>query len=219
MKKISNSVVLLAIIFTGSLFAQSPVTESKGSYRDIAEVEINNTLFFMETYDININRGRKARILENTVIWSKPSSDSKKMNFVIKKGTVVEMYKYFPKEVQWAINYKNFWGFVSASKVIPIRGKQSAPIFTPYDEAPKMLSTIKVAYPKEAKKNGIDGTVTISVLISKTGLVEEAEIVDGIPELNESAIKAIKKVRFKPGKHKGKPVNVWMDVPVHFIIE
>lgn len=218
MRKISNSVVLLVIICTGSLFAQSPPTD-KGSYRDIAEVEINNTLFFMEKFDININRARKARILENTVIWSNPSVDSKKMNFVIKKGTVVEMYKYFPKEVVWAINHKNFWGFVSASKVIPIRGKQSAPIFTPYDEAPKMLSTIKVVYPKEAKKNGIDGIVTVSVLISKTGLVEEAEIVDGIPELNESAIKAIKKVKFKPGKHKGKPVNVWMDVPVRFIID
>jgi len=218
MNKISNSVVLLIIICSGSLFAQSPVLD-KGSYRDIAEVEINNTLFFMEKYDININRARKARILESTVIWSNPSVDSKKMNFVIKKGTVVEMYKYFPKEVLWAINYKNFWGFVSASKVIPIRGKSSAPIFTPYDEAPKMLSTIKITYPKEAKKNGIDGIVTVSVLISKTGLVEEAEIVNGIPELDESAIKAIKKVKFKPGKHKGKPVNVWMDVPVHFEID
>ncbi|MCD4731486.1 MAG: energy transducer TonB [Bacteroidales bacterium] len=218
MKKFSINVVLLVIICTGSLFAQNPVT-NKGSYRDIAEVEINNTLFFMEKYDININRARKARILESTVIWSNPSIDSKKMNFVIKKGTVVEMFKYFPKEVLWAINYKNFWGFVSASKVIPIRGKSSAPIFTPYDEAPKMLSTIKIAYPKEAKKNGIDGIVTISVLISKTGLVEEAEIVDGIPELDASAIKAIKKVKFKPGKHKGKPVNVWMDVPVHFEID
>lgn len=218
MKKFSNTVVLLAIICTGSLFAQTPVSD-KGSYRDIAEVEINNTLFFMEKYDINIDRARKARILENTVIWSNPTSDSKKMNFVIKKGTVVEMYKYFPKEALWAINHKNFWGFVSASKVIPIRGKQSAPIFTPYDEAPKMLSAMKIDYPKEAKKNGIDGTVTVSVLISKTGLVEEAEIVDGIPELNESAIKAVKKVRFKPGKHKGKPVNVWMDVPVQYIID
>ena len=82
-----------------------------------------------------------------------------------------------------------------------------------------MLSIIKISYPKEAKKNGIDGIVTVSVLISKTGLVEEAEIVDGIPELDESAIKAIKKVKFKPGKHKGKPVNVWMDVPVHFEID
>lgn len=218
MKKFSNCVVLLVIICSGSLFAQNHGTD-KGSYRDIAEVEINNTLFFMETYDINIDRARKARILENTVIWSKPTSDSKKMNFVIKKGTEVEMYKYFPKEALWAINHKNFWGFVSASKVIPIRGKQSAPIFTPYDEAPKMLSTIKVDYPKEAKKNGIDGTVTVSVLISKTGLVEEAEIVDGIPELNESAIKAVKKAKFKPGKHKGKPVNVWMDVPVQFNID
>ena len=218
MKKFSISVVLLVIIGTGSLFAQNPVT-NKGSYRDIAEVEINNTLFFMEKYDININRARKARILENTVIWSNPSIDSKRMNFVIKKGTVVEMFKYFPKQVLWAINYKNFWGFVSASKVIPIRGKSSAPIFTPYDEAPKMLSTIKITYPKEAKKNGIDGIVTISVLISKTGLVEEAEIVDGIPELDASAIKAIKKVKFKPGKHKGKPVNVWIDVPVHFEID
>ena len=218
MNKILNIIVWLVMICTGSLFAQNPVLD-KGSYRDIAEVEINNTLFFMEKYDININRARKARILESTVIWSNPSIDSKKMNFVIKKGTVVEMFKYFPKEVLWAINYKNFWGFVSASKVIPIRGKSSAPIFTPYDEAPKMLSTIKISYPKEAKKNGIDGIVTISVLISKTGLVEEAEIVDGIPELDESAIKAIKKVKFKPGKHKGKPVNVWMDVPVHFEID
>jgi protein TonB len=208
----------MLFILSGTVLGQNHLID-KGSYRDIAEVEINNTLFFMEKYDININRARKARILENTVIWSSPTIDSKKMNFVIKKGTVVEMFKYFPKEALWAINYKNFWGFVSASKVIPIRGKASAPIFTPYDEAPKMLSTLKVTYPKEAKKNGIDGTVTISVLISKTGAVEEAEVVDGIPELDDAAIKAIKKVKFKPGKHKGKPVNVWMDVPVKFVID
>lgn len=218
MNKILHIVGLIAFIWAGSLFAQNPALD-KGSYRDIAEVEINNTIFFMEKYDINVSRARKARILENTVIWNAPSVDSKKLNFVIKKGTVVEMYKYFPKQALWAINYKNFWGFVSASKVIPIRGKASAPIFTPYDEAPKMLSTIKIAYPKEAKKNGISGTVTVSVLISKTGLVEEAEVVDGIPELDEAAVKAIKKVKFKPGKHKGKPVNVWMDIPVRFDID
>ena len=60
--------------------------------------------------------------------------------------------KYFPKDAAWIIKYNNTWGFVSTTMIMPVQEKASASNFTPYDEAPKMLSSVQINYPQEAKK-------------------------------------------------------------------
>jgi len=93
--------------------------------------------------------------------------------------------------------------------------------FIPYDDPPLPLTPIRPKYPEIAQEAGIEGTVVVQVFVDENGLVDEAVILQGVPnsELDEAAAEAIKAVRFDPAKQKGKPVGVWISIPVNFRLD
>jgi len=90
--------------------------------------------------------------------------------------------------------------------------------FIPYDDPPQPLSQIAPLYPEIAQEAGIEGTVVVQVFIDKKGRVQDTVILKGIPNtgLDEAAIKAIRKTRFRPAKQRERPVGVWISIPVNF---
>lgn len=80
---------------------------------------------------------------------------------------------------------------------------------------------MNMEYPQQALSNGITGTIYVRFIVSKTGNVENIEIVRGIdPLLNNEAIRVIKTLKqFKPGMQGGKPVNVWFTIPISFKLD
>jgi len=95
--------------------------------------------------------------------------------------------------------------------------------FIAYDEAPEPKGGFKaiqrnVIYPEIAKEAGIEGKVVIRAFIDKNGDVGECTVQQGIPNtgLNEAAINAIKKTKFKPAMQRDKPVGVYISIPVIF---
>ena len=74
-----------------------------------------------------------------------------------------------------------------------------------------------LVYPKEAKEAGIEGTVVIHAFVSEDGVVTDTEILrSNTPELDQAAMDAVRKVKFKPAKRSGKPAGAWISVPVNF---
>ena len=90
--------------------------------------------------------------------------------------------------------------------------------FIPYDDPPQPLSRIAPVYPEIAQEAGIEGTVVVQVFIDKKGRVQDTLILKGIPNtgLDEAAISAIRKTRFRPAKQRERPVGVWISIPVNF---
>ena len=90
--------------------------------------------------------------------------------------------------------------------------------FIPYDDPPQPLSDIRPVYPDIAQEAGIEGTVVVQVFIDKKGRVQDTVILKGIPNtgLDEAAISAIRKTRFRPAKQRERPVGVWISIPVNF---
>jgi protein TonB len=90
--------------------------------------------------------------------------------------------------------------------------------FIPYDDPPKPLTPIRPKYPEIAQEAGIEGTVIVQVFIDKKGRVKETMILKGIPNtgLDEAAIEAIRRTRFKPAKQRERAVGVWISIPVNF---
>lgn len=90
--------------------------------------------------------------------------------------------------------------------------------FIPYDDPPVPLRPIRPKYPEIAQEAGIEGTVVVQVFVDKTGRVTDTVILKGIPNtgLDESAIKAIRAVRFRPAKAGGATIGVWISIPVNF---
>lgn len=90
--------------------------------------------------------------------------------------------------------------------------------FIPYDDPPKPLTPIRPKYPEIAQEAGIEGTIIVQVFVDKKGRVKETSILKGIPNtgLNEAAIAAIRKTRFRPAKQRERAVGVWISIPVNF---
>ena len=90
--------------------------------------------------------------------------------------------------------------------------------FIPYDDPPIPLTPIRPKYPEIAQEAGIEGTVFIQAFIDKKGRVIETTIIKGIPNtgLDEAAIEAIRKTRFRPAKQRERAVGVWISIPVNF---
>ncbi|HHZ80698.1 MAG TPA: energy transducer TonB [Candidatus Marinimicrobia bacterium] len=95
--------------------------------------------------------------------------------------------------------------------------------FIPYDDPPVPLggySAIQrnIIYPEIAQEAGIEGTVVIQAFVDKKGKVTDTVVLKGIPNtgLDEAAMTAIAKTRFKPAKQRDRPVGVWISIPVNF---
>jgi TonB family protein len=74
----------------------------------------------------------------------------------------------------------------------------------------------KPIYPITAQKRGVQGKVWVQLHISETGDVESADIISGEPELARAVQEAMKKWKFKPYIHNGKPVKVNVKMPYDF---
>ncbi len=78
----------------------------------------------------------------------------------------------------------------------------------------------KIYYPKNARKNNIEGTVTIRAFIDRDGEVLDAQVIEGIGYgCDDSARMAIFYHRFKPGLQRGQRIKVQMDIPIEFKLQ
>ena len=93
--------------------------------------------------------------------------------------------------------------------------------FIPYDDPPRPVTPIKPVYPDIAQEAGIEGQVLVQCFIDEKGRVKETIVVKGIPNtgLNESAVQALRKTRFRPAKQRERPVGVWITIPINFKLQ
>ncbi|MFQ6608337.1 MAG: energy transducer TonB [Fidelibacterota bacterium] len=95
--------------------------------------------------------------------------------------------------------------------------------FIAYDEAPVPIGGYgaiqrNIVYPEIAQEAGIEGQVVIQAFVDKKGRVQEMTVLKGIPNtgLDEAAMAAIKKTRFKPARQRDRAVGVYISIPVNF---
>ena len=88
------------------------------------------------------------------------------------------------------------------------------------EECMKFLSK-NIKYPVEAHKNGIQGRVIVSFVITDEGDIEEPVVLRGVdPLLDAEALRVIQMMpKWKPGKQRGKAVNVKFTLPVTFRLQ
>ena len=95
-------------------------------------------------------------------------------------------------------------------------GGSGAPA-TSVDQQPVLLNLPQPRYTEEARKNKIQGTVRVRVLIGSDGQVKRVVVVRPLPDgLDEQAIQAAYQLRFKPAMKSGQPVAFWKPVDIEF---
>lgn len=81
-----------------------------------------------------------------------------------------------------------------------------------------LVHKVQPEYPPIARAAGIQGTVLLRAIISKTGTIESLNVVSGHPMLVRSAIEAVKQWRYRPYMLNGEPIEVETEVTVNFIL-
>jgi len=79
-----------------------------------------------------------------------------------------------------------------------------------------LVRRVNPVYPPLARQARIQGTVTLRVIISKSGDVENVQLVSGHPMLAPAAIAAVKQWKYQPYSADGEPVEVETNIQVIF---
>ena len=82
--------------------------------------------------------------------------------------------------------------------------------------AGQIISKVNPVYPAEAKEQRIQGAVVLRAIIDENGAVQELTFVSGPPELQKSAIDAVKQWVYKPYLLNGNPTPVDTTITVNF---
>lgn len=206
LKPITTSFILFILIAFNTAFGQNDTIPSR----------VNQVLEFAIQHEIDTTNFKKCQILTDIDLRKGPAKDAEISGIRIAKGEIVKALKIFPNTGTWAIIYKGNPGFVPIAALMTVKEEEQPSMYSPYDEAPVLVSRIQAEYPPEAQKQRIEGEVVMYVLVNKKGFVDEVKISKGIPELNQAAVEAVEDLKFKPGKLEGKPVEVWVRIPIKF---
>ena len=93
--------------------------------------------------------------------------------------------------------------------------------FVPFEVAPQPLPDFykQPEYPRMAMQAGVKGKVIVQIYVDKTGRVKKHEILSAKPDnlgFQEEVEKVIGSWRFTPAIQNGKPVGVWIQLPINF---
>ncbi|TSC24675.1 energy transducer TonB [Corallococcus sp. Z5C101001] len=98
-----------------------------------------------------------------------------------------------------------------------------APKYTPIyqvDREPQLASEVKIPYPEEARRAGVEGTVTLALTIDTEGRVVNVRVLSGPGSgLDEAARDAIRRFRFTPAFKGGEAVSTELKYAYTFLLD
>ena len=106
---------------------------------------------------------------------------------------------------------------VSQAPVASVREGQLVDV-TDLDKVPEPLAVIRPVYPPLAAQQHAEATIILSTLITENGEVSDVKILRGDPRFgfNDSAMRAIRAVKFTPPIKDGKRVKTWRPQSITF---
>ncbi len=96
----------------------------------------------------------------------------------------------------------------------PLRGDR-------VERPPRGVHTPPPRYPRPARRRQLEGAVTVKLLISRDGRVQQVRTqrVDGPRSFAEAVRQAVRNWRFRPAEHRGRKVPVWAVKTIRFKLE
>lgn len=97
--------------------------------------------------------------------------------------------------------------------------KESSTTMDQDTSRPQVMHIVNPGYPSAAMRKGVEGTVICSILVSPEGDVEAVRILksaDNTYGLDDAAVAAVAKWKFRPAVKDGRPIRVWISYPVVF---
>jgi TonB family protein len=102
---------------------------------------------------------------------------------------------------------------LAAAQIVPQRVRVADTIISQ-----QVITKVAPVYPPLARQARIQGQVILRVHISKSGDIENLQLVSGHPMLAPAAIEAVKQWKYRPYLLNGEPVKVETNVTVNFTL-
>ena len=81
-----------------------------------------------------------------------------------------------------------------------------------------LIYKVPPIYPAIAKSARVQGPVVLRAVISRTGTIENLQVLSGHPLLVRAAVEAVQQWRYRPYILNGEPVEVETQVIVNFLL-
>ena len=113
----------------------------------------------------------------------------------------------------------------SAPLSIPTVGSAagSGPITGPFDmgqvdHVPRITARPSPAYPRSARRRGVQGWVKVRFMVDRHGMPGQARVLESLPPgvFDDSVLKILPRWRFEPGIKSGQAVDTWVVTTVRF---
>ncbi len=99
----------------------------------------------------------------------------------------------------------------------PPRPHQSGPLRVGGNvQAARIINRVQPVYPALARQTRISGTVRLHAIIGKEGTIQQLEVMNGHPLLQQAALDAVRQWRYQPTLLNGEPVEVDTTIDVIF---
>ena len=97
---------------------------------------------------------------------------------------------------------------------------EQPPMFPGGMEALMKYLNDNIIYPVIALENGVSGTVVLKFVVSKTGKIDDIQVVNSVDRaLEEEAVRVVSQMPdWQPAKQNGNNVAVYFNLPVRFVI-
>jgi TonB family protein len=86
----------------------------------------------------------------------------------------------------------------------------------PAEQQSRLVHSVAPEYPEIARQAGVEGDVTLRVVIGKDGAVEDVAPISGEPVLSRAAMEAVERWHYSPEMVGGRPIGVVTTVTVAF---
>lgn len=87
------------------------------------------------------------------------------------------------------------------------------------DVPPELVSFVEADYPADALREGREGTVRLELTVNEQGTVDSVVVLDGLdPGLDDAAVDAAARFRFRPARMDGEPVAVIVEYAYVFAL-
>lgn len=98
---------------------------------------------------------------------------------------------------------------------------RSGPQFVPVDSRPTLRGTLRPQYPRRLADRKVGGAVTLWLLVNDAGAVIDVRVLrsSGLPELDKSAIDAIRRASYNPARRDDSAVPAWVQQQVVFKLD
>lgn len=112
---------------------------------------------------------------------------------------------------------------VNDQDAVTVKGEVTYPEvddFVAVDTQPEAIKKHVPVYPRLAQRVGLEGRVYVQALVDVSGDVHKAIVgrSTGAPILDQAALEAAYKYKYKPAMRDGKPVAYWVTYKVEFEI-